>query len=225
MNTRARYASESRRDYALRTIKDKIIRLELKPGSMVSENELATELGLSRGPVREALLELSKVKIVEIYPQRGSFIAPIDYNLIEEACFLRETLEIAVAERCCNMGLSPEILAALRENVKLQQFYLENSNRDKLSDLDDEFHSMLFLNAGAKNIHSLISGMFVHFDRLRAMTITALKDIKFVDEHELILKTIVERDCESAKSLMHAHLTRYKVEKEEIREHYPEYLE
>ncbi|UQT49404.1 GntR family transcriptional regulator [Flavonifractor plautii] len=53
-------------------LKDNIVRLELKPGSLVSENELAAEMGLSRTPVREALIELSKVKIVEIYPQRGA---------------------------------------------------------------------------------------------------------------------------------------------------------
>ena len=54
-----RLPRETGRDYALRTIKENIIRLELAPGSMVSENELAAAMGLSRTPVREALIELS----------------------------------------------------------------------------------------------------------------------------------------------------------------------
>ena len=61
-----RLPRESGRDYALRTIKENIVSLELAPGSQISENALAAEMGLSRTPVREALIELSKVEIVEI---------------------------------------------------------------------------------------------------------------------------------------------------------------
>lgn len=219
-----RYAGESRRDYAFRMLKDNIIRLELKPGSMVSENELATELGLARGSVREALIELAKVKIVEIYPQRGSVIAPIDYDLIEEACFMRETLEIAVVERCCKLGLQPEYEVALQDNLKLQRFYIENSNRDKLLNLDDEFHCLLFQNAGVMQIYTLMNSLLVHFDRVRAMSISTIKDIKIVDDHCLIFNMIAAGNSESAKSLMHKHLIRYEVDREKMRKHYPEYL-
>ena len=73
-----RLPRESGGDYALRTIKENIINLELPPGSQISENELATEMGLSRTPVREALIELSKVKIVDIQPQKKSTIPLID---------------------------------------------------------------------------------------------------------------------------------------------------
>lgn len=219
-----RYASESRRDYALRTIKDNIIRLELKPGSMVSEQELATEMGLSRGPVREALIELAKVKIVEVYPQLGNIITPVDYDLVEEARFMRETLEVAVVERCCTMGLKQEQLTALQENVKLQQFYLENGNHNKLLDLDDEFHRLLFQNVGVMQVYVLMNSMFIHFDRVRAMALNVVKDIKVIDDHRLVLDAIINGDSETAKGLMHKHLTRYEVDKEAIRKHYPEYL-
>lgn len=217
-------ARESGRDYALRVLKDNIIRLGLEPGSMVSENELATELGLSRGPVREALIELAEVKIVEIYPQRGSIISKVDYGLIEEACFMRETLEKAVAERCCQRGLQPEHLAALKENVQLQQFYLENQNKDKLWELDNDFHRRLFAYAGLTQVHMLMSRMLVHFDRVRAMALTAVKEIKFVEDHRLILEAIEGGDSESARQTMHNNLTRYQVDKEAIRAKYPQYL-
>lgn len=151
-----RYKGESRRDYALRTIKDNIIRLELKPGSLVSEKELADAMGLSRGPVREAIIELAKVRIVEVYPQHGIKIAPVDYDLIDEARFMRETLEIAVVERCCSMGLQQEYLDILKENIKLQQFYLENDNKNKLLELDNEFHRLLFANVGVTRVYSLV---------------------------------------------------------------------
>ena len=87
-----RQQGESGRSYALRTIKENIVRLELAPGSKVSESEIAAGLGLSRTPVREALQELSRERIVEIYPQRGSIIALVDYTLVDEARFMRQCL-------------------------------------------------------------------------------------------------------------------------------------
>ena len=84
MKVTERYPRETGRDYALRIIKDNIIRLELPPGALISENELAAELGLSRTPVREALIELSKVSVIEIQPQKKSVVALIDYDLIED---------------------------------------------------------------------------------------------------------------------------------------------
>ena len=78
-----RLPRESGRDYALRNIKENIVNLELAPGSQISENELADELGLSRTPVREALIELSRVGIIETHPQRKSTVSLIDCDLVE----------------------------------------------------------------------------------------------------------------------------------------------
>ena len=93
MILKKRYSRETGREYVLRVLKDNIVRLELEPGSRISENELAAEIGVSRTPVREALIELSKSKIVEIYPQKGSYVSLIDWDLVEEAQFMRLTLE------------------------------------------------------------------------------------------------------------------------------------
>lgn len=224
MHVTQRYARESGRDYALRVLKDNIIRLELEPGSMVSESELASELGLSRGPVREALIELAEVNIVEVYPQRGILIALVDYDLIDQAGFMRETMECAVVERCCQRGIKPESLAGLRENVELQRFYLENLNRDKLWELDNDYHRRLFANAGLTHIHTLMSRMLVHFDRVRIMALTAERKNKSVEDHRSILDLIVQGDMDAAKSLMHKHLTSYQVDKQLVCEQYPQYI-
>ena len=120
-----RFPRETGRDYALRTIKDNIISLRLAPGSQISENELAAEMGLSRTPVREALIELSKVKIIEIYPQKKSVVSLIDYSMVEEARFIRNLLECAVVELDCKMAAEEDI-RRLEENVQLQNFYLDN---------------------------------------------------------------------------------------------------
>ncbi|MDD4039216.1 MAG: GntR family transcriptional regulator, partial [Sphaerochaeta sp.] len=92
---------ETAAEYALRVLKENIISLDLAPGSMVSENEIAAQLGISRTPVREALIELSRVGIVQIMPQKGSRINLIDYGMVEESRFLRLVLEREVVKLIC----------------------------------------------------------------------------------------------------------------------------
>ena len=91
--------SENSRSYAVRVLLYNIIHLELQPGTAVSENELSTTLSLSRTPVREALIELNRIGLVEILPQRGSYISKIDYNIVEESRFLRLVTENAILPR------------------------------------------------------------------------------------------------------------------------------
>ncbi|NLC79432.1 MAG: GntR family transcriptional regulator, partial [Ruminococcaceae bacterium] len=93
MKVAAKLAGETNREYALRTIRDNIISLDIRPGSLIGEQEVADELNISRTPVHEALLELSKSKIVDILPQRGCLVSTIDSALIEEARFIRSTVE------------------------------------------------------------------------------------------------------------------------------------
>lgn len=214
---------ENGRDYALRTIKENIIRLELAPGSRISENELASMLGLSRTPVREALQELAKIKLVEVYPQRGNFVSLIDYELVEEATFMRNVLECAVVELVCEKA-DPYQIAELEANVKLQEFTLENFSPEKLMELDNEFHHMLFQIANKNQSYLLLEGMTVHFDRVRNMALSAIRDIKIVEDHRAIVQAISEKNPLAARQLMNKHLQRYKLDKATISEQYKEYM-
>lgn len=224
MHLLERLPQETDRSYALRTIKENIIDLELAPGSQISENELSAEMGISRTPVREALLELSRVKIIKVVPQKKSTVALINYDMVEEAHFMRSVLECAVAELDCEMA-SPESLRRLDENVKLQKFYLENDNGQMLMELDNQFHALLFDIAQKTQIYDLIQTMLVHFDRVRRISLNSVKGTKIVVDHALIAAAIQKRDAKEARRLMQMHLSRYKYDAEEIRKAYPQYIE
>ena len=218
-----RLPQESDRNYALRTLKENIIDLGLPPGSQISENEICAQIGLSRTPVREALIELSRVKIIKIIPQKKSTVALIDYVLVEEACFMRNVLECAVVELDCKLA-SPEGLQRLEENVKLQHFYFENNNFQMLMELDNQFHAILFSIAQKSQVFEMTQNMLIHFDRVRRMALDSVKDLKIVEDHEQILEAIRDRDAERAKQLMQIHLSRYKYDAKEILKEYPEYF-
>lgn len=224
MHLTKRLPRETGRDYALRTLKENIIRLELEPGCMVSENELAAEMGLSRTPVREALIELSKVKIVEIFPQKGSVVSLIDYNLVEESQFMRRVLECAVVELDC-AKVTAEDLAKLRENVRLQAFYVNSGDTDgMLLELDDQFHKMLFDIAQKPQVFTLMRNIAIHFDRVRSITLSDVKPGNVVEAHGNIVEAIADRNPVAARMYMEQHLNQYRSVERLVRERYPDYF-
>lgn len=219
-----RYPHERGRDYAKRVIRDKIISLELEPGAVISDRELASWMNLSRTPVREALLDLAKVKIVEIYPQRGSVVAPIDYNLVEEAQFVRSVLEVAVVQLACERA-TQEQLEQLKENVALQEFYYQHGSSERLLEMDDEFHRLLFQIAGRMQAYEMMRSITVHFDRVRSLAVTAVKEHLWMSDHREIYEAVAAHDQEAARQLMEKHLNRYKVDETALREQYPQYFQ
>ncbi len=216
-------AGETAREYAFRMLKENIVSLELKPGSSISENELAKELGISRTPVREAIIDLNKALVVEIYPQRGSYIALIDGDLVEESRFMRKVLDTAVIELACTMATAEDI-TMLEDNVKLQEFYLQNVAADKILDLDNEFHKMIFSITKKERIYAMKSTLMIHYDRVRTLSMVAVKDMKIVNDHRMMLEAIRNHDSVQAMQLVEKHLNRYQIDEGEIRKKYPEYF-
>lgn len=214
---------ENGRDYATRVIRENIIRLELEPGCAISDRELAAAMGLSRTPVREALLELSKVKIVEIYPQRGSSVAYIDYHLVEEAQFVRSVLEKAVVVVACERA-SEEDKKRLSENMDLQEFYMQHDAKEKLLELDNTFHRLIFAAAGKLQAYEMMQGITVHFDRVRSMAVSAVKEQSWMKDHRKILEAVIAGDAEQALKYMELHMNRYQVDEDMIRRNYPQYM-
>ena len=218
-----RLPRENSGEYALRTIKENIISLELAPGSQISESELAAEMGLSRTPVREALIELSRVKIIDIQPQKKSTIPLIDYEMVDESRFMRNLLECAVVELDCEMA-APGDLDRLRENIRLQNLYLDDFYSTQLLTLDNEFHGMLFSIAKKSQVYALMQNISIHFDRVRSMALSSVKNLKIVQDHTDLVDAIERRDPAAARELMEKHLNRYNIDAAALRADYPQFF-
>lgn len=218
-----RYNSETAREYAMRAITENIISIDLEPGQLISENEIASFLGVSRTPVRESIQELNKAALIEIYPQRGSYVSLIDSKYVEEAVFLRKILDIAVIEEACDLATEDDI-ALLEENVALQEFYLKSNNTKKIFELDNEFHRMIYVAAKKEMIHNMRRNVMIHFDRVRTLSMLAVKDTKIVADHGIMLSAIKNKDKNKAKEIVEKHLDRYRVDQEELLRTYPQYF-
>ena len=213
-------AGENARIYANRMILDNIVNLELPPGVGLSENELSVQLKLSRTPVREALIEMGRIGMVEIIPKKGSFVTRIDYDFIEEARFMRMSLENSVMDLACREGISAGALSKLEENLERQKKVAQPLEDVALMDLDNAFHRLLFDSVNKGRVYAVLQSQMVHFDRLRNLSLRTFK----VNDHENILYALKKRDCELAEMVMTRHLTRHQVEKKDLCALYPDYF-
>ena len=218
-----RLSGEGASEYVLRVLKKNIIECALKPGQMLSENALTEELNVSRTPVREALVELSKIDLIEVLPKRGSRVTKINYALVEESNFARKVLEKAIVEICCDLE-KPQDFFRLEENLKLQKRFLYMSNQSRLLELDDEFHQLLFQMAKKSHVYDYLEDIRIPFDRIRYLSLLVIFDLQTVNDHIEILNAIRQRNKEEALAVMDKHLSRYLYDKTVIMERYPDYI-
>ena len=223
MKNTEKLGKETNREYALRVIRENIVNLELAPGSMISEQDIANELNLSRTPVHEAMQELSSTKIIEILPQRGSHVSLIDMALVDEAVFVRATIESAITQMVCSKATDKDI-QELEENLNLQQFYYEKNNLDKIMELDNAFHEMMYKITNKMQCHYMVKLMSIHNDRIRELHLHSSNPERIIKEHHEILEAIKNRDSEAAKQAIDKHLSRHYTQEDEIKKKYPQYF-
>ena len=132
-------AVRSAREAAYETIRSRIITMELKPGDELNDHELAQELGISRTPMREALIMLNIAHMVTIKPQSGTYVAPIDLELMEMEQFARFTLEKELLNRIRGRltGEQERAYRLLIEQYRVLESHPEAENREtRMLDLD-----------------------------------------------------------------------------------------
>jgi DNA-binding GntR family transcriptional regulator len=217
-------SGESAREYVVRFLKSSIINLDFKPGQNLSEKAIASELGVSRTPVREAFIKLSQEELITIYPQRGTYISLIDLDIVAEANFLRATLEKVVVKLACR-EMTTEYLAELEVNLKLQNVYVENKNSAKLLELDNQFHQMIFKACKKERIYSLMESLNTHYDRVRMLRLaTNINLDKILSQHWEILNAIKQQNPEKAEQTMEIHLADRDIETVILKQQYREYF-
>lgn len=217
--------SYSTRDYAYEELREQIVMLELEPGCKVSENEISTLLGISRTPVREAFVKLGQEKLLEVYPQKGTFVSLIDLNFVEEARFIREHLERAIVREACK-DFSTEVMIYLEENIKKQENAIVENDHQKLYELDELFHQAISRGAGKERIWSVIQQEKAHLNRIRVLSLSANIDWGVIlTQHREIISAIQEQNEDEADELMRMHLTKLRMDQKELTQKFPDYFE
>jgi len=213
----------STRDSVYMQLREQILKLELPPGTALSENETSLLFKVSRTPVRESFLRLAQEGLVQVLPQRGTLVSLIDTALVEEARFMREHLERAVIRLAC--AEFPKLfLLELQNNLRLQQECVHNKDNQGMFALDEAFHRILFDGCSKSNTWSNMQQMNGHLNRSRMLRLVDDSHWEnLYEQHRLMAEAVEAQDAETADRLMTLHLTQNITDQALLKEKYPHY--
>ena len=220
-------SSLSARETAYQTIRSRIITMELKPGDPLNDRELAEELGISRTPMREALLMLNLARMVDIKPQSGTHVAPINLKLMEMEQFARFTLEKEILNRIRGR-LTAEQEAAYRLNLEsyrqLERDPDAENRETRMLDLDNAFHRRAFELCGMEEHFDHMLSTFQHIERLRKFSLQTEENKSVCSSHTAILEALLHGSADDVSEALESHLSRYKQSVAQARSVHPEYF-
>jgi DNA-binding GntR family transcriptional regulator len=206
-------------------LRDAIIRAELEPGRQLSENELASQLGVSRTPVREALARLRDDRLVEIVPQLGTFVSRISAEAVGDAQFIREALECAAVRTAAERAGDDQI-AHLQDIVDSQRRARDELDLDGFVRLDDDLHSALCDLSGHPVAWTVVQRANAHLKRIRRLSVPRPDYIaEMVAEHELVVDAVARREPDAAEDALRHHLQMVLSALPAIRDDHPDYFE
>jgi DNA-binding GntR family transcriptional regulator len=203
-------------------LKRSIFDFELFPGDRFSESDIASRLGMSRTPIREALVRLQREGYLDVQSKSGWTVRPLDFDLFEHLYDLRMVLETTAVRRLCEGEPSAESTAALAalEAIWLVPEQERQVVASDVADCDEEFHLAIVMAAGNPEIarvHQTVT------DRLRIIRRLDFAQPARVDatyaEHAQILKALVRRRADQAVLLLRTHIETSQTEVRKITLH------
>ncbi len=188
-------------------LREAIVKLEIEVGQPLSENDVATRLGVSRTPVREAFIKLAGTGLIEILPQRGTYVVKISPRAVRDAQFVREALEVAVLRQAC-LHPVPDLVGKLHDLVALQRRAAENEDFDDFLIHDEAFHRTMAVAVGRERAWRVIEGEKGQMDRVRYLSLPEMSPMfHLIGQHEKIAKAVEARDFEGGQVVLREHLS------------------
>ncbi|MFI8750957.1 GntR family transcriptional regulator [Vreelandella lionensis] len=215
--------SDPVRQRLYQVLRQSIIQMVLAPGRALSEKEIADTFSVSRQPVREAFIRLSEAGLVEVKPQRGTYVVKISQQAVLEARFVREAIEVAVVKLAAKKGIEPSVLKELHDLLERQRRCLEPHDYDRFYHLDEAFHRTLSLGVRQQAAWKVIEEVRAQLDRVRYLSVPHSTPLeRLVDQHNHIIAAIEARDVKRAEEAMMLHLREILVSMPDLIRRFPD---
>jgi len=206
-----------------RILRKAIVEGDLRPGQALSETEMSKQFSISRQPVREAFIKLGEERLIEVLPQRGSYVRKISVKEVLDARHLREIIEVSIVRDVTHLH-DDTLIGELRRIIAQQQGCVHGDNR-AFHELDEEFHKSIALHAGREYAWRVTEGIKAQMNRVRFLALDfATPTDQLIAEHGAIVDAIEAGDAELAVSRMEEHLRRLITSLPLIARKYPEHF-
>jgi len=198
--------SQSLSDEAYAQIRSLIISCELRPGSVISESDLMTQLDMGRTPIREALRNLANEKLIEVYPRRGMFVAGVDVKDLAQISEVREHLEIQAAGLAAERA-TDEDRAVISQLIKEIDSIKCEPKMEKLINLDQRIHHQIYAATHNEFLVSTLDQYYAHALRIWFMALDRISDLEdAIIEHRALLQCILDGNKKASEIAMREHI-------------------
>ncbi len=209
-------------DQLYATLRAAIIDNALSPGARISEADVAQQYGVSRQPVREAFIKLANEGLLEVRPQRGTFVAKISLQAVMDARFVREAVEADIVKL---LAQSPDqsLVAELRAQLVRQEKLVGGSARDFM-EADEIFHRTLAEGADKAKAWRVVVEMKAQMDRVRFLSSMHFPVDRLIAQHRAVIDGIAKGDPVQAEQSIRMHLRGILSDLPIIEQERPEYF-
>ncbi|MFD1418176.1 GntR family transcriptional regulator [Companilactobacillus keshanensis] len=212
-------------DYAYQTLYNKIVSLELSPGESISPVQLSKELGISRTPIQKASAKLAEDGLLEVLPQRGSYVSQINIDRIYESFYMRNLVEQAAVIKICDFDDRKDVCMQLEQNIYNQKKVLERELYEESFEIDEQFHHIIYKAANMLYIEKALAQISADQNRLRKLKVLSnMRADPTLQEHNNILESIRGGKAEEAALNIYKHISKFAGDTIAIHDKYPEYF-
>jgi DNA-binding GntR family transcriptional regulator len=204
-------------------LKKAIVSLRLPPGASISENRICRQIGVSRTPVRAAIIRLVEDGLIEVFPQKGSFVAPIKLSAVRCNHFIRKALELAVLH-CAAAVWTPDRAAKSRQILNRQADALKIGDNEAFHELDEKFHRSFCVAAGLEGVWNTIEIAKARVDRVHRLASGQGRLPLVLVEHGAVLDALDAGDSDHAAERLDYHLERALIIMETLIADFKEYF-
>ena len=200
---------ESRVDQAYAEIRRRILDNHYAPGHHVLEQELAADLGMSRTPVREALVRLQNERFVQLIPRHGMRVVPLSIQELREVYEVLTSLELTAIDRLARLDLEEEALATIEKTVDEMDQAVRKKDVDAWAKADERFHRILVTLCGNQRLATMVEMLWEQGHRARMTTVRLRASLEQSNrEHRALLNAIRQRDWRQARTRHAKHRER-----------------
>lgn len=202
-------AGSSLAEQAYRTIRDRLIMLDIAPGEPINEGRLADELGFGRTPVREALKRLETDHLVASFPRRGTFATTVDITELAAISEVRQLLE-PLAARKAALNTSEPLRADLREVAEALETLDGSRGRRELMEYDLDVHRLIYRAAGNHHLQEPLIRLDNLATRIWCMVLDRLPAVEeHIVEHRRLIQAILDGDADRSEALAADHVSHF----------------
>ena len=187
-------------------VRERILKGEYEIGEKIKENQIASELKVSRTPIREAFKLLENEGLIDYIPNRGCFAKGFTKQDVDDIYAVREALE-ELAVRWSVARITEPELVALEEQVDLMEFYTKKKDKRKVLELNTSFHEVIYASARSRFLAQVLRSYKEYIEKTRKSIFYEQSYLESIlREHRAIFEAISERDAEKAVEAIAKHL-------------------